>query len=135
MFQSLQSPWAPQPHPYVPCCVLLQAEELQTARAAAEEASTQAAALNQLIATLQVDKASLMQQVKKLTADKASLQEQLGSSAGDIDMLQVRHRLDDSACIEVPCGVGARWLAYSIMVVAAARQGAAERVVATLLIV
>lgn len=68
---------------------LLQAVELQAARAAAEEAAAQASSLTQLVSGLQADKASLAAQVKKLTAEKASLSEQLGSSAGDIDMLQV----------------------------------------------
>lgn len=43
----------------------------------------------QQVALLQQDKAALSDKVKKLMAEKASLQEQLGSSAGDIDMLQV----------------------------------------------
>lgn len=75
------------------CCVsavcLLQAVELQAACAAAEEAAVHASSLTQLVSGLQADKASLAAQVKKLTAEKASLSEQLGSSAGDIDMLQV----------------------------------------------
>ena len=69
---------------------LLQAKELQCARKAADESAAQAASANQLMSGLQADKASLAQQVKKLTAEKAGLSEQLGSSAGDIDMLQVR---------------------------------------------
>ncbi len=72
--------------------LLLQAEELQAAHASAQEAAAQAASAQQLLSGLQADKASLAQQVKKLTAEKASLSEQLGSSAGDIDMLQVRWR-------------------------------------------
>lgn len=63
---------------------------LKAAHTAADEAAAQNTSLTQLVATLQADKASLAQQIKKLTADKASLSEQLGSSAGDIDMLQVR---------------------------------------------
>jgi uncharacterized protein YlxW (UPF0749 family) len=59
-------------------------------RTAAEDATAQAASLTQLVSGLQADKASLAQQIKKLAAEKASLSEQLGSSAGDIDMLQVR---------------------------------------------
>jgi hypothetical protein len=39
---------------------------------------------------LQQEKVALSAQLKKLTAERASLQEQLGSSAGDIDTLQVR---------------------------------------------
>jgi len=69
--------------------VLLQAAELEAARAAAEEGAAQAAVTSALVSALQADKTSLAQQVKKLTADRSSLQEQLGSSAGDIDMLQV----------------------------------------------
>jgi uncharacterized protein YlxW (UPF0749 family) len=68
---------------------LLQAKDLEGARAAAQEASAQAATLSQLVNSLQADKAGLLQQVKKLTADKGSLTDQLGSSSGDIDVLQV----------------------------------------------
>jgi hypothetical protein len=76
----------PRALPWLP---LLQAEELQRVRTAAEDATAQAASLTQLVSSLQAEKASLAQQIKKLTAEKASLSEQLGSSAGDIDMLQV----------------------------------------------
>jgi hypothetical protein len=69
--------------------LLPQAKELQAAQKAVDESAAQAASAQQLLSSLQVDKASLAQQVKKLTAEKASLLEQLGSSAGDIDMLQV----------------------------------------------
>lgn len=70
--------------------LLLQAKELQAAQKAVDESAAQAASAQQLLSGVQADKASLAQQVKKLTAEKASLLEQLGSSAGDIDMLQVR---------------------------------------------
>jgi septal ring factor EnvC (AmiA/AmiB activator) len=56
----------------------------------ADGAASQLSSLNQQLSLATQEKASLAGQVKKLSAERASLQEQLGSSAGDIDMLQVR---------------------------------------------
>lgn len=67
-----------------------QVAELQAARTAAGEASAQVSSLQAAVSSLQADKAGLAAQIKKLTAEKGSLSEQLGTTAGDIDMLQVR---------------------------------------------
>jgi septal ring factor EnvC (AmiA/AmiB activator) len=76
----------------LPCtsrCLLQQVAELQSARTAAGEAYAQVSSLQQAVTSLQADKGGLAAQIKKLTAEKASLSEQLGTTAGDIDMLQV----------------------------------------------
>lgn len=69
--------------------MFMQAEDLVAARAAAQAAQSELTSHMQLLSSLQSEKANLAQQLKRVSAEKNSLSEQLGSSAGDIDMLQV----------------------------------------------
>jgi predicted nuclease with TOPRIM domain len=70
--------------------ILLQSPKLLALKAQLDEAAKEQSSLAQQVSALQGKRDRAAEQLKKLTAEKASMQTQLGSSADDINLLQVR---------------------------------------------
>jgi predicted nuclease with TOPRIM domain len=73
----------------LPGCAL-QSPKLLALKTQLDEAAKEQASLAQQVSALQGERDRAAEQLKKLTAEKASMQKQLGSSADDINLLQVR---------------------------------------------
>jgi predicted nuclease with TOPRIM domain len=77
------------------CCattcplLTLQSPKLLALKAQLDDAAKEQASLAQQVASLQGERDKAAEQLKKLAADKACMQKQLGSSADDINLLQV----------------------------------------------
>jgi hypothetical protein len=80
-------------------CWFLQTPKLLALKAQLDEAAKEQTSLAKQVSALQGERDRAAEQLKKLTAEKASMQKQLGSSADDINLLQVRYILfHDAIC-------------------------------------